>query len=107
MNNTHSSISLLFIAKVDPVLYAEQHEMLLEWRTLTQFTKPPVFPDMDFYRKWFDLMIRCDMFVEVQHIYSLAEELQLDIVFEEDLREKIEAYVEEATARSYHNWERM
>ena len=92
---------------MDPVLYAQQHEMLLEWRELTQFTNPPVYPDLEFYHKWFDLMISCDMAEDVKHFYSLGLELQMGIVFEGELNEKIENYLEGAIARSYHNWERM
>ena len=97
----------VLIAKRNEELYAKQHEMLLEWRTLTQFTKPPVYPELDFYKEWFDLMIQCDMHEEIIHFYTLSVDDQLDIVFDTELIEKIETYMEGARARSYHNWERM
>ena len=97
----------VLVAKRNEELYAKQHEMLLEWRTLTQFTKPPVHPELDFYKEWFDLMIQCDMHEEIIHFYTLSVDDQLDIVFDTELIEKIETYMEGARARSYHNWERM
>ena len=86
-------------------LIAKAGEYNIQWRIMTMFTEPPVYPGMKFYREWFDLMIRADMHFEAYHFYTLMVELQLDIIFEDDLTKKIEDYLEEATARAYHNWE--
>ncbi|KAI6645685.1 hypothetical protein LOD99_12948 [Oopsacas minuta] len=93
--------------EMDEILYEKQHKLLLEWRTLTQYTKPPVYPDLDFYKEWFDLMIRCDMYQEMRHFYTLHNDMQFNLVFDEELTDKIELYLADARARSYHNWERM